>query len=104
MAELVDTPSLREFILTAKTVSNVEELPAVPVLKAKTGALKGICAKKLHELSSVCAFLEPLEFNTMLEIGGGKGNLSYLLCLKKNISAVSVDMDKEFQKAGAARN
>ena len=40
----------------------------------------------------------------MLEIGGGKGNLSYVMCLLENKKAVSVDMESEFQALGKQRN
>ena len=40
----------------------------------------------------------------MLEIGGGKGNLSYVMSLLENKKAVSVDMESEFQVLGKQRN
>jgi hypothetical protein len=36
----------------------------------------------------------------MLEIGGGKGNLSYVMCLMEDKKAISLDMNAEFQTLG----
>ena len=37
-------------------------------------------------------------------MGGGKGNLSFILCKEQNISALSVDMEEKFQIDGQKRN
>ena len=42
--------------------------------------IKGFCDKKLHEISTINHYLRTKEVNKILEIGGGKGNLSYILC------------------------
>ena len=55
--------------------------------------MKSIKGKKLHEFSTVLKFLGTKKFTKLLEIGGGKGNLSYLVCKEMDVSAVSVDMN-----------
>jgi ubiquinone/menaquinone biosynthesis C-methylase UbiE len=66
--------------------------------------IKGINHKKLHEISTITKFLEKDIPLNVLEIGGGKGNLSYMLCKTYGTSACSIDMNKEFQELGAKRN
>ena len=66
--------------------------------------MKSIKGKKLHEFSTVLKFLETKKFTKLLEIGGGKGNFSYLVCKQMDVSAVSVDMNSDFQNLGKERN
>ena len=42
--------------------------------------MKGFCTKKLHEISTINAYIKTKEISKILEIGGGKGNLSFILC------------------------
>jgi 16S rRNA A1518/A1519 N6-dimethyltransferase RsmA/KsgA/DIM1 with predicted DNA glycosylase/AP lyase activity len=41
--------------------------------------MKGFCDKKLHEVSTINHYLKAKTVTKVLEIGGGKGNLSYVL-------------------------
>ena len=58
--------------------------------------LKGLSNKKLHEISVITDFLKDKNIKHILEIGGGKGNLSFVLCYLYQTKALSIDMNKEF--------
>lgn len=92
----IQSESLRQFIEASNKLSELISFPPVPPLKNKGTSLKGINGKKLHEISIIHKFLTEKEFECMLEIGGGKGNLSYIMCLLEDKKAVSVDMESEF--------
>jgi len=50
----------------------------------KGNKLEGINSKKLHEISVIEQFISTVDpkVESVIEIGGGKGNLSYVLCSK----------------------
>ena len=64
----------------------------------KGDQLKGLNGKKLHEISVINKFVSEIEpkVSSIIEIGGGKGNLSYVLCTQQGIRALSLDMEKKF--------
>ena len=76
----------------------------MPNIKNNGDDIKGINNKKLHEISKITKFLEKDAPQNILEIGGGKGNLSYVLCKTFGTSGISIDMNKEFQELGKKRN
>ena len=52
--------------------------------------------KKIHEISVINHFISnniKIKPTKILEIGGGKGNLSFVLCLEQNIKAISIDLE-----------
>jgi cyclopropane fatty-acyl-phospholipid synthase-like methyltransferase len=92
----VDNTSFKEFIEKSQALSQISIYQNVQNLKNKGGNLKNIMGKKLHEISTINQFLKEKKVSQVLEIGGGKGNLSYVLCKEQDISAISIDMNEEF--------
>ena len=64
----------------------------------KGDQLKGLNGKKLHEISVIDHLVDSIEpkIESIIEIGGGKGNLSYVLCKRQGIRALSIDLEKSF--------
>ena len=90
----VKNPGLIQFVKSCEELSKIKsEYKKVPNIK-NNQEVRGINPKKLHEISAITKFFQDDTPTKVLEIGGGKGNLSFVLCKTYGTHAVSIDMNK----------
>lgn len=105
---VIKSESFKHFLDTCHSLSQVQsyDYESVPNIKMKGDQLKGLNGKKLHEISVIEHYMgrqEP-KVHKIIEIGGGKGNLSYVLCVRQDIQGLSIDLEQSFQDSGKKRN
>ena len=95
------------FISTLKELSSlpmIEEFPEVPL---EDWAFNGVKKKKRHEIQKIVPILKKLKdtinYEYVVDIGGGVGHLSRVLSHYHSIPSISVDRDSQFQKNGIER-
>ncbi len=90
-------------------LQDLEQLPQLetpPPPSYPSWALNKVSGKKQHEIECIVGLLDLLGLkkdDTFIDIGGGKGHLSRILCLYHGLNGISLDTNQHFQDLGLAR-
>lgn len=107
------TEEKREHLEELKSLfSNLKKLEFLPIFPSEepqdypSWALYKVSGKKMHEIQRIISALSHLGIKKndhFIEIGGGKGHLSRILCLYHGLNATSLDTNAYFQELGEKR-
>lgn len=97
---------LKILFLKLKELEEVPRWPETEEFSYPSWALHKVGGKKQHEIQRIVPLLETLNLNpgdTFVDIGGGKGHLSRILCLYHGLNGITLDTNDEFQNLGKLR-
>ncbi|MCR9204511.1 MAG: SAM-dependent methyltransferase, partial [Halobacteriovoraceae bacterium] len=98
--------SLRDLFLKIKSLEEIPRWPKTIDKLYPSWALFKVGGKKQHEIQKIIPLLETLNLkpgDSFVDIGGGKGHLSRILCLYHGLNGVTLDTNQEFQSLGKSR-
>ena len=99
--------SFEAFIQSAMALTDIPKIPETPELPLEDWAFQGVKKKKKHEIQKIIPVLkrvrEEINFDCVVDIGGGVGHLSRVLSHYHKIPSVSIDQNNEFQNIGKQR-
>lgn len=98
--------SLKELFLHLQELEDIKRWPETQEIKYPSWATFKVGGKKIHEIQRIIPLLSTLELGPgdhFVDIGGGKGHLSRILCLYHGLNGVTLDTNQEFQNLGKAR-
>lgn len=98
---------LKEIFLEMDRLAEVPLWPEPEAVKYPSWALHSVSGKKQHEISRIVP-LTPLlglkgKDTHFVDIGGGKGHLTRILCLYHGHNGISLDTNEKFQSLGRER-
>jgi hypothetical protein len=105
-SENLPNGELREIFKEIQSLENIERWPTPPPKAYPSWALNKVGGKKHHEISRIIPLTNILGLsssNQFVDIGGGKGHLSRIMCLYHGHNAISLDSNAYFQKLGKER-
>ncbi|OFZ68090.1 MAG: hypothetical protein A2451_15735, partial [Bdellovibrionales bacterium RIFOXYC2_FULL_39_8] len=111
--EQITTPSFKSSSLYA-LLANITQLipaehlksntPSYPLAKSKLIKIKN---KKKHEIENILGLLAQLRkkisYTSVIDLGGGVGNLSRFIADECDLPCCSIDINEEFQGLGSSR-
>jgi hypothetical protein len=106
VAKLAGT-SFEAFMQTIRELTDIAKIPESPEIPLEDWAFNGIKNKKRHEIQKIVPVLKRLRdevnFDYVVDIGGGVGHLSRVLSHYHQIPSISIDQNIEFQNIGRER-
>jgi hypothetical protein len=104
--KIKETP-LAALMQKTKLLTDISKIPDYPELPLEKWAFNGVKKKKHHEIQKIVPVLknirEQIDFEYIVDVGGGVGHLSRVLANYHGIPSVSLDRNIEFQKIGLER-
>lgn len=106
---------LKDTFLEMDRLAEVPAWPEPAEVKYPSWALHSVSGKKQHEISRIVPLIPLLglnssaghdsneEANHFVDIGGGKGHLTRILCLYHGHNGISLDTNEKFQNLGRER-
>lgn len=97
---------LKDLFKKIHSLELVKRWPKPPEGSYPSWALNKVGGKKYHEISRIIPLTNALGLNArnqFVDIGGGKGHLSRLMCLYHGYNGLSLDTNAYFQKLGFER-
>ncbi len=100
---------LKETFLEMDRLAEVPAWPKPEEVKYPSWALHSVSGKKQHEISRIVPLIPLLglrgksEDTHFVDIGGGKGHLSRIICLYHGHNGISLDTSTKFQELGKER-
>lgn len=104
--EKLPPSSLKDLFLKIKKLEDIPRWPNTTDKQYPSWALFKVGGKKQHEIQKIIPLLETLNLkagDSFVDIGGGKGHLSRILCLYHGLNGITLDTNREFQDLGKAR-
>lgn len=99
--------SFAQFVSTLKELSFLPSIEVFPEIPLEDWAFNGVKKKKRHEIQKIVPLLKKLKdsinYEYVVDIGGGVGHLSRVLSHYHSIPSISLDRDHQFQKIGIER-
>ena len=104
--KLIDT-SFEVFVQSMKALTDIPQILDSSELPLEDWAFQGVKKKKKHEIQKIVPVLKrvrkDLNFESVVDIGGGVGHLSRILSHYHKIPSVSIDQNNDFQSIGKQR-
>lgn len=105
---LIEDPSLIAFYKRIEELATLPKIPTLPAFPETKSSFLHIIPKKQHEIRRLAPFVNNFyqthAIKTVLDIGGGIGNLAQSLAKHYDLNTLSLDMDPVMQKTGIERN
>lgn len=103
---LLPDSDLKNLFLELETLQDIPRWPESELTDYPSWALHKVSGKKQHEISHIVPLLKAMNLqpgDSFVDIGGGKGHLSRILCLYHGLNGITLDTSEDFQNLGRER-